>query len=275
MLKKIDKAYNNLAGKLDFLSCPLCDNPFDLTRYQLKCQKGHQFDMNKKGYVNFLNHKVVENYTKEMFEPRGRMIQAGLYDPLLAYIKENVRGESLVDVGCGEGSHLERLDFKGVNLAFDISRDGINLATNQSINAFWALADLTNLPYKSKSIDNILNIFTPSNYKEFARVLSTQGQVFKVIPDKYYLRELREAYGLPVDYDNHKVKAKFYSHFEHVHEQEFNYTFDIPKNLREDFLKMSPLEWQVDSKKLEEVASNPPKTATVHINLLIGENILP
>ena len=38
---------------------------------------------------------------------------------------------------------------------------------------------------------------------------------------------------------------------------------------------MSPLEWQVDSKKLEEVASNPPKTATVHINLLIGENILP
>ncbi|URZ87096.1 putative RNA methyltransferase [Floricoccus penangensis] len=270
MLKKIDKSYNFLEKNVDKLACPLCQSSFDLSRYSLRCQKGHQFDINKKGFVNFLNHKVVENYTKEMFEPRGRMIRAGMYEGVLEYIKKNLLGKTLLDVGCGEGSHLSLLNFDGENFAFDIARDGINLATNQDIEAFWAVADLTKLPYANSSMDNILNIFTPSNYDEFRRVLSENGQVIKVVPDKYYLQELRKAYKLPLDYDNSKVIAKFKEEFPKVTEEEVYYEFQIPEELRNDFLKMSPLEWQVDDELLAEVKNNSPKTATVNVKILIG-----
>ncbi|WEV45469.1 methyltransferase domain-containing protein [Streptococcaceae bacterium ESL0687] len=271
MLKKIDRAYNILEKDLTSLACPKCNQDFTLSRYSLKCKNNHNFDINKKGYVNFLSHKVVENYTKEMFIPRGKMIQAGMYAPMLAWIKDQLVGQSLLDIGCGEGSFINLLDFKGSNFAFDIARDGIILATNQTIPAFWSIADLTCLPYKDKSIDNLLNIFTPSNYQEFDRVMSDCGQLIKVIPDRFYLRELREAYGIPLDYDNSLVLEKFKDNYQDVEEKELSYTFDIPEDLRLAFLDMSPLEWQVDQATKERVRKDPPKTATVHVKILVGK----
>ncbi|WEV60975.1 methyltransferase domain-containing protein [Streptococcaceae bacterium ESL0729] len=272
MLKKIDRAYNILENELSSLACPKCGEDFVLSRYSLKCKNNHNFDINKKGYVNFLSHKVVENYTKDMFIPRGQMIQAGMYAPMLAWIKSHLVGTSLLDIGCGEGSFINLLDFEGSNFAFDIARDGISLATNQELAAFWAIADLTRLPYKNKSIDNLLNIFTPSNYQEFNRVMSVRGQLIKVIPDRFYLRELREAYGLPLDYDNRLVLEKFKNNYQEVEEKELSYTFDIPENLRLAFLEMSPLEWQVDQETKDRVRKNPPKTATVHVKILVGRD---
>ena len=44
------------------------------------------------------------------------------------------------------------------------------------------------------SFDTILNLFSPSNYQEFDRILKPGGQVIKVVPAASYLKELRQAF---------------------------------------------------------------------------------
>jgi 23S rRNA (guanine745-N1)-methyltransferase len=275
MKKKIDKAADYLRDNPGILACPICQTPFHLDAYALTCENAHTYNINKKGYANVLAKKAdTEQYTRAMFEPRARMINAGMYQGVLDVIRQHLAPGATLDVGTGEGSFLNLLapDLEGgPRFGFDIAKDGIEMATNQPQLAFWLLADLTKLPFATNSITNILNIFTPSNYQEFARVLNAeQGRVIKVVPDRYYLQELREAYGLPVDYDNTKVVEKFQEHYQQVDITEVQYTFPIPEQNRTDILRMSPLEWQVPEAKLQALEDNPPTTITVHVKVLVG-----
>jgi 23S rRNA (guanine745-N1)-methyltransferase len=274
MKKKIDKAVDYLSKYMGTLACPICQSAFELKGYALVCENAHTYNLNKKGYVNVLAKKAdTEQYTRTMFEPRARMINAGMYAGVLEVVRRNLGLGATVDVGTGEGSFLNLLSdaTSGPRFGFDIAKDGIEMATNQAVDAFWMLADLTRLPFATGSVTNILNIFTPSNYQEFARVLNpTNGRVIKVVPDRYYLQELRQAYGLPVDYDNTKVVAKFEEHYEQVAVHEVRYAFPIGEANRADVLRMSPLEWQVAEEKLRDVEANPPTTITVHVKVLVG-----
>lgn len=271
MLKKIEKAYLFLEKNLEVLRCPICQGKFQLEANALKCQNNHTYNLNKKGYVNFLQTKAdTEHYTRKMFEPRRRLIQAGMYQHLLTEIQKYFVSGNLLDVGTGEGSFLELLKVDGAKFAFDIAKDGIEMATELEMESFLSLADLTNLPFADESLSVILNIFTPSNYAEFHRVLAESGLVIKIIPDKNYLRELREVYQLPVDYNNQPVLERFREEFPNASQEEIEYQFEIPKNLRHDFLLMSPLEWSVSGERKKFAKENPPKTATIHVQILVG-----
>lgn len=46
------------------------------------------------------------------------------------------------------------------------------------------MGDLANIPIKSESMDLLINIFTPSNYSEFTRILKKDGYLIKVVPGK-------------------------------------------------------------------------------------------
>ena len=81
-----------------------------------------------------------------------------------------LKNKTVVDVGCGEGSFLAELSqagLSGLKIGFDLSKEGIYLASNQPIDAFWCVADLTNLPFANEGLDTILNIFSPSHYQNF------------------------------------------------------------------------------------------------------------
>lgn len=270
MLKKIDKSALYLGQTLAALRCPLCHTPFKLDNYALICEHRHTYNLNKKGVVNFLSIKPdTSHYTRKMFAPRRQLIQAGMYAPVLQHIQDSLQAGNLLDVGSGEGSFLSLLDVSGNKFGFDIAQDGVNMATDfYDLQAFFSLADLTNLPFANQSMTTILNIFTPSNYREFDRVLAHGGQVIKVIPDRDYLQELRQAFGLPNDYDNHEVLAKFATHFPDFEQKELHYQFDLPLNLQASFLSMSPLEWRISEVAKAEIAQTPPQTATIHVKIL-------
>ena len=272
MLKKIDKSAQYLAKNIDLLRCPLCHSAFHLDQYALICDKRHTYNLSKKGVVNFLTIKPdTTHYTRKMFEPRRKLIQAGMYAPVLQEIQTLLMPGNLLDVGSGEGSFLELLDVAGHKFGFDIALDGVNMATELTdLQAFFSLSDLTNLPFADQSMATVLNIFTPSNYREFDRVLAHGGQVIKVIPDRYYLQELRSAFGLPVDYDNRDVLGKFAENFPDFTQKESHYEFNLPEQLRQDFLSMSPLEWRISESDKLEIAKNPPKKATIHVQILQG-----
>ncbi len=55
------------------------------------------------------------------------------------------------------------------------------------------IGDLANLPLLDNSIDILLNLLSPANYQEFARVLKPGGLLIKVIPGSEYLKEVRQA----------------------------------------------------------------------------------
>lgn len=274
MLKKIDRGASFLAEQQELFRCPKCHQKMNQKDKSLVCMNGHRFDLAKKGTLYFLDHQIKTEYDNEMFAPRGRMIRSGMYQPVIEKIAQFMQTGNLLDVGCGEGSFLQQINqvkANPVNIGFDIAKEGIYLASNQPIEAFWCIADLTNLPFTDKSFDTILNIFSPSQYREFKRVLKPDGCVIKVVPQSGYLQELRAIYHPDGEaYSNEAVIQRFTEELKIDQRERITYTFEIPEENRLDLLEMSPLEWQVSPEVKAELAKNPLKKITIDIELLKG-----
>lgn len=278
MLKKIDRSALFLQENAPLFQCPLCHEPMTALAKGIICPNRHRFDLSKKGTLYFLDHQIKTEYDHEMFLHRGAMIQSGMYQPLLDVLAPLCENEQILDVGCGEGSFLNNLAEQvslGASIGFDISKEGIYLATNQPANLFWCVADLTNLPFADASFSTILNIFSPSNYQEFDRILKTDGQVIKVVPRSGYLKELRAAF-YPEDaqkqsYSNQQVVDKFQQIYPDMTQTQVTYVFDIPEKNRLSLLEMSPLEWGVSPERKAKIQANPLTKITIDLDILISK----
>ncbi|PTO37775.1 50S rRNA methyltransferase [Enterococcus mundtii] len=278
MLKKIDQSRLFLSENAQMFRCPLCQESFLSTTNGLICQKNHRFDLSKKGTLYFLSHAIKTEYDQGMFAPRRRMIQSGMYQPLIEQLAQHLPTDATVlDVGCGEGSFLTAIDqlqpLKQA-IGFDIAKEGVYAATEQPMQAFWCVADLTNLPFADQQFSAILNIFSPSHYQEFQRVLADDGMVLKVVPQSGYLKELRQAFypDQPEKhhYSNERVVDKFMESMASVERQRVTYEFTIPEKNRRDLLAMSPLEWQVAKEIKEALMEEPLRKITIDVELLKG-----
>lgn len=274
MLKKIDRGALFLAKQQELFRCPNCHQKMSQKEKSLVCVNGHRFDLAKKGTLYFLDHQIKTEYDNEMFAPRGRMIRSGMYQPVIEKIADLMQTGNLLDVGCGEGSFLQQINHlktNSVNIGFDIAKEGIYLASNQPFDAFWCVADLTNLPFADQSFDTILNIFSPSQYREFKRVMKPDGCVVKVVPQSGYLQELRAIYHPDGEaYSNEAVIQRFTEELKIDQRERITYTFEIPEENRLDLLEMSPLEWQVSPEVKAKLAANPLKEITVDVEILKG-----
>lgn len=278
MLKKIDRSALFLQENAPLFQCPLCHEPMTALAKGIICPNRHRFDLSKKGTLYFLDHQIKTEYDHEMFLHRGAMIQSGMYQPLLDVLAPLCENEQILDVGCGEGSFLNNLAEQvslGASIGFDISKEGIYLATNQPANLFWCVADLTNLPFADASFSTILNIFSPSNYQEFDRILKTDGQVIKVVPRSGYLKELRAAF-YPEDaqkqsYSNQQVVDKFQQIYPDMTQTQVTYVFNIPEKNRLSLLEMSPLEWGVSPERKAKIQTNPLTQITIDLDILISK----
>lgn len=278
MKKKIDLARDFLAKHLSLFQCPICHQSFYLRGQGLVCAQSHQFDLSKKGTLYFLSHQIHTEYNQKMLLHRGKMIHSGMYQPVLDLIFAGMKKDGvLVDVGCGEGGFLQGLTtmgLSGTKIGFDISKEGVYLASNYSNTAFWCAADLTNLPFADTSVDVLLNIFSPSHYQEFQRVLKDEGSVIKVIPETNYLQELRRAF-YPEDqkkqfYSNEQVIERFAKELVIFENERVTYTFSVPKENRLDLLEMSPLEWRVSKETKRAIQESPLEEITVDVRMLKG-----
>jgi len=279
-MKKIEASIDFLSKNLDLFQCPKCKEEFSSVEgNQLKCEGNHTFDISKKGTVHFLLQESNSQYTKEMLIARSNIAQIGFWKPILDEIYSrisNLEGNHL-DVGCGEGSHLNYLIEQGLagnNIGFDISKEGVKLAASQYRSAFWCVADLADSPFSEKAFSSIFNIFSPSNYKEFERLLSPQGQIFKVVPTENYLKELRGfLYGESKEYSNENVIGNFKNHYPDSSEVPINYTLSLSKNQIADFAEMTPLVWDADQEKIHELLDQDSMDITIDVRLLIGEKV--
>lgn len=273
-------------------ACPICNSSIKVFEFKsLICSNHHTFDFAKQGYINLTTHSVNTKYNKDLFEARRKLItESGFFEPLnhsIAKVINNHVGTietiSILDSGCGEGSHLSNIcdivssDFykRVVGVGIDISKEGIMVASKNYTNKIWAVADLSNTPFKNTQFDVILNILSPSNYAEFKRVLKPDGIVIKVVPQSHYLKELREhLFQKPEkqNYSNAETVERFKESFQFVECSRLSYTMNLNKPYIQSLVQMTPLTWTTTEERVKSFLNQDSAQITVDFDILIGKN---
>lgn len=251
------------------LACPHCNSDFNLDRIGLLCQMGHRFDLSRQGYLFMAKQGIkASKYDQRLFSSRRYIVrETTLYQPLTQYLIDLVKMVSpafLLDAGSGEGSHLINL-FQGIGekkptmLGIDLSKDGIKMATDYIEYIHFMIADLANLPLKRQEVDLILSILSPSNYREFKRVLKPDGLVVKILPSWHYLKEIRQALSrlghLKEDYENHDTRLIFKEHFPEYVQESLWYQVSLNHEEKRRLVDMTPLTWTLSSLEKDELVS--------------------
>ncbi|MBL4954359.1 methyltransferase domain-containing protein [Neobacillus sp. YIM B02564] len=280
-----------LASKyVQVFSCPLCNSPMAVTHLKsLICLNNHTFDFAKQGYVNMMTRSAHSHYDKKLFKARQKIImESNLYTSLHQKISEVINekihastGEIIIlDAGCGEGSHLQRILDKGKNgtitgLGVDISKEGIRMAASNYKESIWLVGDLAHPPISAQSCHIILNILSPANYKDFKRILVSDGLIVKVVPRTNYLKELRKALFDDMDmktYKNDETVSLFNQHFQLVNMIHLSYTKKLPQSDLSKLVQMSPLAWNSKKEQIDKFTNQVFSEITVDLDILVGVN---
>lgn len=260
-------------------ACPRCQAAMvGVQDGSLVCAAGHHFDFNKHGYLYFLLAKSNDEYSRTMLQARRQVLTAGLFKPMVAAALPT-GPQTILDVGTGEGTPLAQLAaVRGGQdqlVGFDISRAGIQLATQLDLRAFFCVANLRQLPFQAASFTSLIEFFSPSDYREFDRVLAPGGTLVKVIPNPGYLQELRALLygttGAHANYDNQPVKARFFANYPTGREVPVHYPFSLAAELRRALVAMSPLHWGRTARTLTAADLARLTSVTVDVTLLIGK----
>ncbi|WP_199426648.1 putative RNA methyltransferase [Thermaerobacillus caldiproteolyticus] len=289
MTKKI-KSAELVSEFVAAFRCPLCKSSMRVVDFKsLICSKNHTFDFTKQGYVNLMTHPSNSHYKKELFEARHKIIvESSLYtsmhETITKVIKEymdvSLKPFMVVDLGCGEGSHLQRIldecmipAMTGVGL--DISKEGIAMAAKRYENQIWLVGDLAKSPLEDQSFHVILNILSPANYKEFKRILVEDGLVIKVVPRPNYLKELREVLfdnNEKKVYKNDQIVSLFKKHLHLLDVFNLCYTKNLNKAELKNLVQMTPLAWSADKARIDAFINRDSAEITVDLDILVGVN---
>lgn len=261
------------------LRCPRCGGKMERRGGSLLCPKGHCYDLSRYGDVNFAPEKRESFYTKALFESRARVFAAGVFDPVIAAIDEALaahlpqgRCAVLVDAGCGEGFYTRRV-LEGMpmtRIGFDLCKEAVRLAARGGRDASFFVGDLANIPLGDGCADVLLDVFTPANYAQFARVLRPGGLLVKLAPRAGYLAELREAArGLlrRGEHDGAPVEQYAQKHMALLDRREITYTLPVDAALAADLARMTPMLAGIDVDRLDLSAVT---QITVDETLMVG-----
>lgn len=251
--------------------CPICHGGLVLQGHSLICGQKHCYDMARQGYVNLLPKKPVNAPYEEktLFSARRAVYEAGFFAPLIAEMKKWLSQGLVLDAGCGEGSLLDALvrDTNCAAVGVDIAKPAIIMAASRYKEASWCVGDLCNIPLPNASVDCIVNVLTPANYREFERVLKKGARLLKVTPNAGHLKEIRAMAGKsPYDREASAPAEVFQTYFALRDTFHIKYRFPCDIRLAEQVYTMTPL-----TAHTEYTPEGKPIECTVDVTLLVGE----
>lgn len=268
-----------------WFQCPICSSPMTYTNpSSLVCTNGHRYDLAKKGYLHMLSQSSQTKYDKDLFVSRKKVIESGFFTPIIEKIveimdrtvpKEN-QPIAIYDAGCGEGTMLSKIQsiFPRPTIGFgiDISKEGIQQATDHETESIWLVSDIANSPIRNDVFHSIINILSPSNYAEFTRLIKQDGILLKVVPNPHYLQELRNRlYDHPEQRIKDDTTKLFERHFDLMQSAQVQYEVEMKQPLLQELVNMTPLSWSASPQKLADVHSLQSMNITVDVTILVGK----
>lgn len=196
-----------LAAVTGHLRCPVCGAGIALDGGQLRCDRGHGFDVARQGYVNLTGGRPGPGTadTAEMVAARERFLAHGHYQPIADRLRDVAAAEEgapglVVDLAGGTGYYLGAV-LDGLpgryGLCVDLSVPALRRAARAHPRAAAIAADVwRDLPVRDQAAGLVLSVFGPRNPAEITRVLAPGGALVVVTPGPDHLRELREPIGM-------------------------------------------------------------------------------
>lgn len=205
-------------------TCPICKARLIRAEKWYECPRKHRYDLAAAGYVHLLPvqkmHSKAPGDDKGMAAARNRFLSGGYYAPLrqaLETLALDYTGQEsvILDSGCGEGYYTagiyQALSQAGraVHMAgIDISKFSLRWAAKREKAVEFAVASAYDLPVPDKSVDLLVNCFSPLGLEEFRRVLRPGGVFLYVVPAPKHLWELKEVlYDVP--YENKEERTEY------------------------------------------------------------------
>jgi 23S rRNA (guanine745-N1)-methyltransferase len=186
------------------LACPACREPLRRYAGAFTCPRSHTFDIARSGYVNLLNSRKKLSPTvgdsKDMLAARQRFLDAGHYAPLTEALQDRIpvnatNEKAVAEIGSGTGHHIGAIS-KGLGhdtatFGFDISKDAAQMGARHYPDVTFAVADVKrSIPLINDSAIALLDVFSPRNVDEFARVLDPEGSLIVAVPARDHLKGL-------------------------------------------------------------------------------------
>lgn len=247
------------------LCCPICGAPLERAERSYVCPKRHCYDVAKEGYVNLLpankKHAKDPGDDKDMVAARTRFLDGGHYAPLrdaLAALVVDRAPETVLDSGCGEGWYTagvcDALRQNGLDTwiaGVDLSRSALKKAARRTKEAEFAVASVYHLPVADKTVDLLLNCFSPLALEEFRRVLAAEGTFLYVVPGAKHLWELKQVlYEKP--YENAEEETAYDGFaYETIVPVDFTMALDAPA--LQDLFRMTPYCWKTPKAGIERM----------------------
>lgn len=268
--------------------CPVCAQPLVKKEKSYICKNRHTFDIASKGYVNLLpankKHSAAPGDDKGMVAARNSFLSLGYYSHLkekLENLCDRYSGNAvnILDCGCGEGYYTQGIyenltrqgkqaDVQGI----DISKDAVAIAAKRLKEGQFAVASSFHLPIPDKSIDVLINCFSPLCLKEFSRVLKKNGVFLYVVPAPKHLWQLKEAlYEKP--YEN-PLKEEQYDGFELVETVKAEKEIFIDNNTDiNNLFKMTPYVYRSPKQAQEVLLKAENLTVNAHFIVYVYQKI--
>lgn len=242
--------------------CPVCQKPLAQDGAQWRCENGHSFDVARQGYVNLLTvqqkHSLNPGDTREMVAARRRFLEQGHYTPIVEKLRELTdryapRMECALDVGCGEGYYLSRLN-AAERWGLDISKEAARYAAGRDKSAHFLTATAAHLPFSDGSFDCLLSMFALTVEGEFARVLKPNGIFLQVLAGENHLPELKRLI-YPTVLHKSKELHPHLEGFSLLHEETLRFSFRLSDaETVQDLLYMTPHVWRITKAAAEALA---------------------
>ena len=165
--------------------CPICGAALEREPGRYRCPAGHSYDVAREGYTHLLpanrKHSKMPGDDKGMAAARSVFLSKDYY------------------AGCGEGYYTSAV-YRALRDAgkapcmagTDISKAILRRAAKREKDVEFAVASSYHLPVADRSIDLLLNCFSPLALEEFRRALRPGGTFLYVVPSEKHLWELKQ-----------------------------------------------------------------------------------
>lgn len=196
-------AHSALAAVADALACPECTGVLRPLESRLRCERGHDFDIARQGYISLFTGSATKmtGDTAAMLDARAAFQGSGHFAPIadavigaLAVPEIPTADPLILEVGAGTGYYLARvLDAlpRARGIALDVSKFAGRRCARAHPRAAAVVADAWHgLPIRAATLDAVLSVFAPRNPAAVAGSLARHGRYVVVTPTPRHLEEL-------------------------------------------------------------------------------------